>query len=102
MEKMPPDDRFRPPDPSTMMPTPNIHPLLPESSSTLSYSSSQVREEAIHTAMERELDGTPTHISMEDSCQIQGKGAGKKDSQFPDRYNSENPHDFTVPIKRNT
>ncbi|KAH0639205.1 hypothetical protein KY285_035791 [Solanum tuberosum] len=96
-----PDDRFRPPDPSTVMHTPNIHPLLSESSSASSYNSSQVREEAIHTAMtERELDGTHTHISMEDSCQIQGKGAGEKDSQFQDRHN--NPHNFTVPVERNT
>ncbi|KAH0639348.1 hypothetical protein KY290_036609 [Solanum tuberosum] len=79
-----PDDRFRPPDPSTVMHTQNIHHLLPESSSTSSYNSSQVREEVIHTAMERELDGTHTHIPMEDSCQIQGKGAGEKDSQFQD------------------
>ncbi|KAL3375810.1 hypothetical protein AABB24_002667 [Solanum stoloniferum] len=102
MEKTLPDDQFRPADPSTVMPTPNIHPLLPESSSASSYNSSQVREKAIHTAMERELDGTRTHISMEDSCQIQGKGAGEKDSQFPGRYNSQNPHDFTVPVERNT
>ncbi|KAH0748244.1 hypothetical protein KY290_027476 [Solanum tuberosum] len=69
MEKTLPDDRFRPPDPSTMMPTKNTIPLLPESSSASSYNSSQVREEAIHTAMEkRELDGTRTHLSMEDSC----------------------------------
>ncbi|KAH0716599.1 hypothetical protein KY290_015744 [Solanum tuberosum] len=39
---------------------------------------------------------------MEDSCQIQGKWAGEKDSQFPGRYNSQNPHDFTVPVERNT
>ncbi|KAH0784223.1 hypothetical protein KY290_003821 [Solanum tuberosum] len=100
MEKTLPDDRFRPLDPSTVMHMPNIHPLLPESSSASSYNSSQVRDEAIHTAMERELDDTHTHISMEDSSQIQGKGAGEKDSQFQDRHN--NPHNFTVPVERNT
>ncbi|KAH0652738.1 hypothetical protein KY289_030416 [Solanum tuberosum] len=37
---------------------------------------------------------------MEDSCQIPGKGAGEKDSQFQDRHN--NPHNFTVPVEQNT
>uniref|UniRef100_M1DM75 Uncharacterized protein n=1 Tax=Solanum tuberosum TaxID=4113 RepID=M1DM75_SOLTU len=41
MEKPLPDDRFRPPDPSTVMPTKNTIPLLPESSSASSYNSSQ-------------------------------------------------------------
>uniref|UniRef100_M1DGK9 Uncharacterized protein n=1 Tax=Solanum tuberosum TaxID=4113 RepID=M1DGK9_SOLTU len=41
MVKMLPDDRFRPPDPSTVLPTPNIHHLLPESSSASSYNSSK-------------------------------------------------------------
>ncbi|KAH0778852.1 hypothetical protein KY290_005279 [Solanum tuberosum] len=83
MEKTLPDDLFRPSDPSTVMHMPNIHPLLPESSSTSSYNSSQVREEAIHTAMERELDGTHTHISMEDSCQIQGQRGRRKRFSVP-------------------
>ncbi|KAH0773810.1 hypothetical protein KY290_010947 [Solanum tuberosum] len=95
-----PDNRFRPPDPSTVMHTPNIHPQLPESSLASSYNSSQVREEAIHTVAERELDGTHTYISMEDLCQIQGKGVGKTDFQFQDQHN--NPHNFTVSVKRNT
>uniref|UniRef100_M1DF29 Uncharacterized protein n=1 Tax=Solanum tuberosum TaxID=4113 RepID=M1DF29_SOLTU len=99
MEEGPSADLSRPPDPSTTMPNPNIHPPLLESSSK---SSSQVREEAIHTAMaERKLDGTRTNVHMEDSNQIQGKRIGDKESLSQDLHAGEKSQDFTVPSARN-
>ncbi|KAH0635134.1 hypothetical protein KY284_037920 [Solanum tuberosum] len=101
MEEGPSADLFRPPDPSTAMLNPNIHPSLLESSSKSSYSSSQVREEAIQTAMaERELDGTRTNVHMKDSSQIQGKRTGDKESLSQDRQAGKKSHDFTVPYER--
>ncbi|KAH0652856.1 hypothetical protein KY289_030534 [Solanum tuberosum] len=74
MDGGPTSDRFRPPDPITMLNQQNLQPSIDESSSDSSYNSSQVREEAIHTAMEEnELDGTH----------------GQKSSEFP------------IPISRN-
>ncbi|WMV41202.1 hypothetical protein MTR67_034587 [Solanum verrucosum] len=59
MTGAPTDARFRPPDPVIVMDKQNLHPSIQESSSRSSYNSSQVREEAIHTALaEKELDGT--------------------------------------------
>ncbi|KAH0755791.1 hypothetical protein KY290_026061 [Solanum tuberosum] len=95
------DDRFKPPNPSTVMLKPIISSSLQESSSELTYSSSQVRDEAIHTAMEKELEGTRINNPMEDASQIRGKGLGGKDSQFQDVHNSQKSHDFPVPFERN-
>ncbi|KAH0712206.1 hypothetical protein KY289_008165 [Solanum tuberosum] len=64
------DDRFKPPNPSIVMHKPIISSSLQESSSESTYSSSQVREEAIHTVMEREFDGTRINNPMEDASQI--------------------------------
>ncbi|KAH0740536.1 hypothetical protein KY290_033579 [Solanum tuberosum] len=90
-----PADRFRPPDPATLMPKHNIHSPLLESSSESSYNSSQVREEAIHTAMAgKELDGTRTNIYMEESRSIGG-------TKSEDIQDSQKSLDFTVPFARN-
>jgi len=95
-----PADHFRPPDPATLMPKHNIHSPLLESSSESSYNSSQVREEAIHTAMAgKELDGTRTNIYMEESRSIGGTKTGVPESQ--DIQDSQKSLDFTIPFARN-
>ncbi|WMV30115.1 hypothetical protein MTR67_023500 [Solanum verrucosum] len=95
-----PADRFRPPDPSTLMPKHNIHSTLLESSSESSYNSLQVREEAIHTAMAgKELDGSSTNIYMEESQSIGGTKTGVPESQ--DIQDRQKSLDFTVPFARN-
>uniref|UniRef100_M1DPD2 Dentin sialophosphoprotein n=1 Tax=Solanum tuberosum TaxID=4113 RepID=M1DPD2_SOLTU len=72
-----------------------------ESSSESTYSSSQVRDKEIHTAAEKELDGTRLNNPKEDSSQISGKGTGAKASHSQDVHNSQKSHDLTVPIERN-
>ncbi|WMV32827.1 hypothetical protein MTR67_026212 [Solanum verrucosum] len=85
----PTDDRFRPLDPATGMSMHDIHTTIQESTSDSSYNSSQVREETIHTALEQELDGTSTNISMEDLHQF-------LDTRIPTQQEN-----FTVPSVRN-
>lgn len=56
----------------------NIHPIQLESTSKSSYNSLQVGEEAVHVVLaKRELDGTHTNLSMEESSQKYG-GMGKE------------------------
>ncbi|WMV08613.1 hypothetical protein MTR67_001998, partial [Solanum verrucosum] len=81
MTGAPTDARFRPPDPVNVMEKQNLHSAMPESSSGSSYNSSQVREEAIHTALEKELDGTRINFPMVDLHQIPSTRTGDKDSQ---------------------
>ncbi|KAH0634835.1 hypothetical protein KY284_037621 [Solanum tuberosum] len=95
-----PADHFRPPDPAMLMPKHNIHSPLLESSSESSYNSSQVREEATHSALAgKELDGTRTNIYMEESRSIGGTKTGVPKSQ--DIQDSQKSLDFTIPFARN-
>ncbi|KAG5606115.1 hypothetical protein H5410_027607 [Solanum commersonii] len=88
MEGKLPADRFRPPNPSTVMHKPNIFSPLQESSLESTYSSSQLIKEAIH-------------IAMVERDQNRGKGTGEKDSQSHDIHNSQKSHDFIILVERN-
>uniref|UniRef100_M1DMX7 Uncharacterized protein n=1 Tax=Solanum tuberosum TaxID=4113 RepID=M1DMX7_SOLTU len=98
MTGTPTDARFRPPDHATVMDKQNLHPPIQESSSDSSYNSSQVREEAIHTALEeKELDGTRIIFSTMDLSQIHGTRAGDKESPSQELHNSKKTQYFTIP-----
>ncbi|KAH0695800.1 hypothetical protein KY289_013282 [Solanum tuberosum] len=94
--------RFRPPDPVTMLNQRNLQPSIHESSSDSSYNSSQVREEAIHTAMaEKELDRTRTNVYMGDSSQIRDTRANENISQSHAVQDGQKSSEIPIPISLN-
>ncbi|KAH0634816.1 hypothetical protein KY284_037602 [Solanum tuberosum] len=61
-----------------------------------------MREEAIHTAMaEREVDGTRTHRSIEESSLNQGTRTGDKETSSQDLHHNPKSYDFTILDARN-
>ncbi|KAH0655539.1 hypothetical protein KY285_030421 [Solanum tuberosum] len=75
MDGGPPSDRFRPPDPVTMLNQQNLQPSIDESSSDSSYNSSQ-----------SQIHGTRANEKISQSHEVQD---GQKSSEFP------------IPISRN-
>lgn len=63
MAGIPADDRFRPPDPSTVVQNPIVQSSINKVTESLS-TSSQLREEAIHTATV-EVDMNESHYNYE-------------------------------------